>query len=107
MGSVQGWTSAHVCRGTALLTATQHAAGMPAQRPHCHVLMCVVVVSGFWFYFYSHLPALLRKNNAARLASDSRVSELDSLLQMRGRTPVQLMVQSALEQTRLGGAFVP
>ena len=114
MGSVQGWTSAHVYLGTALLViGTLHAAAQFGFNVHtlAYVLMCIVVVSGFFgLYFYSHLPGLLAKNNAGR---DSRewiqeLSELDrQLLQdaSRADASVQLMVQSAREQTRLGGSF--
>jgi len=115
VGSVQGWTSAHVYLGTALLViATLHAAAQFGLNVHtlAFVLMCVVVLSGFFgLYFYSHLPALLAKNNAGR---DSRewiqeLAEVDRTLfqeASRADASVQLMVQSALEQTNLGGRFL-
>ena len=57
MGSVQGWTSAHVYLGTALLIiATLHAGFQVGWNLHtlAYVLMCVVIASGF-FGLYSYL----------------------------------------------------
>ena len=57
MGSVQGWTSAHVYLGTALLIiATLHAGFQVGWNLHtlAYVLMIVVIASGF-FGLYSYL----------------------------------------------------
>ena len=49
LGSVEGWTSAHVWLGLALLpVATLHCAGLFGWNVHtlAYALMCVVIVSG-------------------------------------------------------------
>ena len=60
MGSVQGWTSAHVYLGTALLIiATLHAGFQVGWNLHtlAYVLMIVVIASGFFgLYSYLNIP---------------------------------------------------
>ena len=69
MGSMQGWTSAHVYLGTALLIiATLHAGFQVGWNLHtlAYILMCVVIASGFFgLYSYLNNPELISKNRAS------------------------------------------
>jgi len=66
MGSVQGWTSAHVYIGTALIIiATLHSAFELGWNIHtlAYVLMMLVIVSGFFgVYAYLRYPELMTDN---------------------------------------------
>ena len=83
MGSVQGWTSAHVYLGTALLIiATLHAGFQVGWNLHtlAYVLMCVVIASGFFgLYSYLNHPQLISKNRegGSRAELFAELFELD------------------------------
>jgi len=66
IGSLQGWTSAHVHLGTSLIViASLHCAFEFGWNIHtlAYVLMVAVVVSGFFgVYAYLHYPELMTKN---------------------------------------------
>lgn len=66
MGSVEGWTSAHVYIGTALIIiATLHSAFEFGWNIHtlAYVLMVMVIVSGFYgVYAYVRYPVLMTDN---------------------------------------------
>jgi hypothetical protein len=66
IGSVQGWTSAHVYLGTSLLIiVTLHCAFQFGWNVHtaAYVLMVLVIASGFFgVYAYLHFPALMTAN---------------------------------------------
>lgn len=68
MGSVQGWTSAHVYMGTSLIIiATLHSAFEFGWNIHtlAYALMVVVIVSGFFgVYAYLRYPELMTSNLA-------------------------------------------
>lgn len=68
MGSVQGWTSAHVYLGTALLIiATLHCGVQFGANIHtyAYVLMVAVIFSGFFgIYAYIRYPNLMTNNRA-------------------------------------------
>ena len=68
MGSVQGWTSAHVYLGTGLIIiATLHSAFEFGWNIHtlAYVLMMVVILSGFFGVFaYLRYPELMTSNLA-------------------------------------------
>jgi hypothetical protein len=112
LGSVQGWTSAHVYLGTVLLpVATLHCALQFGWNVHTlsYVLMCVVVFSGF-FGVYSYLiqPRILSdvRSGGSRDALFAELFELDK----RGReiarncdADVQSTVASSIARTALGG----
>lgn len=113
MGRVQGWTSAHVYLGLALLViATLHCALQFGLNVHtlAYTLMCLVVLSGIYgLYVYLALPTSLAANNAGRdiAASSRELEDLDrqiSRLAARGDGDLRAAVGSALELTRLGGA---
>ena len=112
LGSVQGWTSAHVYLGTVLLpVATLHCALQFGWNVHtlAYALMCVVVFSGFFgVYSYLRQPRMLSdlRSGGSRDALFSELFELDK----RGReiarncdADVQSAVASSIARTALGG----
>ena len=111
-GTVQGWTSAHVYLGSALLVvATLHCAVQFGWNVHtlAYVLMCLVIFSGFYgLYVYMHLPARMAANSAEK-DRDEWLAELDQLdddirdVVQRCDAELQAMALSALELTSLGG----
>jgi hypothetical protein len=84
IGTVQGWTSAHVYIGISLLViVTLHCAFEFGWNIHtlAYVFMVAVIVTGFWgLYAYVHYPELITKN----LGNDTpetlrlRVADLDA-----------------------------
>jgi hypothetical protein len=102
MGSVQGWTSAHVYLGTALLIiATLHAGFQVGWNLHtlAYVLMIVVIASGFFgLYSYLNNPVLISKNRegGSRAELFAELFELDK----QSRT---LSQKCSIERTTLGG----
>ena len=110
MGSVEGWTSAHVFIGSSLvLIATLHAAFQIGWNVHtlAYVLMLAVIFSGFYGLFaYMHYPQVMSKNNSGGSqekwleelqAIDEKIKNLS--LSCSGET--RLMVLSAIENTVL------
>lgn len=114
LGTVQGWTSAHVWLGAVLLlVATLHCAAQFGWNVHtlAYVLMCLVVVSGFYgLYVYMHIPGRMAANSAGqdRSAWLEELGALDEQIREVARgceAQLQLMAFSALELTRLGGGL--
>lgn len=113
-GTVQGWTSAHIYVGTALLiVGTLHSAAQMGWNIHtlAWALMVIVIVSGFvGTYAYLHLPQRMITNRENR-SRDSWLQELsdvdDAIRSNSQRCDADLQVQlvSALDATRLGGSF--
>jgi len=112
LGTVQGWTSAHVYLGIALLViATLHCAAQFGWNVHtlAYVLMCLVIVSGVYgLYVYMHLPTAMAENSAGKnneqwLAELVEIDEEIRKVVRRTDADIQLLVMSALELTRLGG----
>jgi hypothetical protein len=112
IGSVQGWTSAHVYLGMALiLVATLHSAVRFGWNVHtlAYVLMCAVIGSGIiGVYFYLSSPRQLSANSRGRPRSElfAELFELDK----RGRELsaacdplVGIAVKSSIERTTIGG----
>lgn len=112
MGSVAGWTSAHVYLGTSLIIiGTLHSAGQLGWNIHtiAYVLMCAVVISGFFgIYYYMSLPdkSLINRGGRSRLALFAELHELD----VEGRKAAELCsseiavsATSAIERTSIGG----
>lgn len=113
LGTVQGWTSAHVYLGTLLLlVATLHCATQFGWNVHtlAYALMCLVIISGLYgLYVYLHLPDSLSRNNAGkdRQAWLEELSEVDDGIRdvvERCDANLQTLALSALELTRLGGS---
>ncbi len=110
MGTVEGWTSAHVFLGTSLLLITTlHAAFQVGWNVHtlAYVLMLIVVFSGFFgLYAYMHYPRVLASNHGGKtqeqwLEELQEIDEKIKSLAISCRTNVRLMVLSAIENTQL------
>lgn len=110
--TLQGWASAHVYLGGALLvTATLHAAFQLGWNVHslAYVLMCVVILSGFYgVYAYLSHPRRIAQSRAgvSREALFADLFELDA----EGRKlaeacdpEVRVAVESSIARTQLGG----
>lgn len=112
MGSVQGWVSAHVYLGTALLVvATLHSAAQINWNVHtlAYVLMVIVILSGmFGAYAYLVNPRLLTRNRAGATREDL-FAELFALdrqgleIAEHCNPDVQVAVKSAIQRTMIGG----
>ena len=112
-GTVQGWASAHVYLGTALLVvATLHCALQFGFNVHtlAYVLMCLVILSGFYgLYAYLHLPGHLASIQSGG-GQDGRLDELARIdarirdASERCDANLQSLMISALELTRVGGS---
>jgi len=111
-GTVQGWTSAHVYLGTALIViVTLHTGFQFGWNVHtlAYVLMMIVIVSGFYgVWAYLRYPVLLSDNTAGKARQEvySEIGELDKqLLKAAGRlgAEVQTTIASAIERTQVGG----
>jgi hypothetical protein len=112
LGTVQGWTSAHVYLGTALLIiATLHTGFQVGWNLHtlAYVLMIVVIASGFFGLFsYLNHPVLISKNRegGGRAELFAELFELDKqsrTLAQKCAPEVGLAVASSIERTTLGG----
>jgi hypothetical protein len=113
MGTVQGWTSAHVYLGAFLLViATLHSALQFGWNVHtlAYVLMCLVIVSGFYgLYVYMHLPGRMAINSAEKDRGQwlGELMDLDAQIRdvvQRCDAELQALALSALELTRFGGS---
>ena len=112
VGSVAGWTSAHVYLGTAvLIVATFHSSAQIGWNIHtlAYILLCVVVFSGFFgIFLYLSFP---RKSLAARngRSREQLFEELHSLndeaisLARSCSTGISVSVDSAVKGTKIGG----
>lgn len=115
VGSVQGWVSAHVYLGLALLVvATLHSAGQLGWNVHslAYLLMCGVIGSGVygaWAYLDNPGRASRNRLGEARSALFRELYALDrSCRELAGRCDpdVGRAVQSAIARTDLGGGVV-
>jgi hypothetical protein len=111
-GSLQGWTSAHVYLGTAVLfIASLHCAMQFGWNVHTlsYVLMCIVIFSGFYgLYKYLNLPQHIVRNRSGKARSQlfNTLYELDQQARAIGQKchpAVSLAVKSGVERTVLGG----
>jgi hypothetical protein len=112
LGTVKGWTAAHVMLGLALLAiATLHCAFQFGWNVHTltYGLMCMVIGSGIvGLYAYIGLPRRLAANSGGhtRASLFAELYELDK----RGRDlcracdpEVNIAVKSSIERTAIGG----
>jgi hypothetical protein len=114
MGTVQGWTSAHVYLGSALiLIATLHSGVQVGWNVHtlAYVLMCVVILSGlFGLYTYMSYPESISKNREGGARSElfAELFDLDRnarSVATRCAPDVAIAVDSSIERTTLGGGI--
>jgi hypothetical protein len=114
MGTVQGWTSAHVYLGSALiLIATLHAGPQVGWNVHtlAYVLMLIVIFSGlFGLYTYMSYPQFVSKNREGGARSElfAELFELDRSARSvasRCAPDVAIAVDSSIERTTLGGGI--
>ena len=113
VGTVQGWASAHVYLGLALiLVATLHCAAQFGWNVHtlAYVLMCLVIGTGIYgLYVYMHLPQSMARNQAGK-DSKAWMKELaetdDAIRDAVGGSDanLQALALSALDHTQLGGS---
>ena len=116
LGNLQGWVSAHVYLGAALLVvATLHGAAQLGWNVHslAYVLMCLVIASGgYGTYAYLVQPGRMAANRAGseREAMFTELFELGNRCRELGDAcdpEVGAVVASSIDRTRLGGgAFV-
>lgn len=113
VGSVAGWTSAHVYLGLSLIAiATLHCAAKFGWNVHtlAYVLMCAVILSGLvGIYCYLNFPQLLSENRSGGPRS-KLFAELYALdnegREVAGRcnVAVNTAVKSSIERTAIGGS---
>lgn len=115
MGTVEGWTSAHVYLGIGLLViATLHCAFQFGFNVHTllYVLMVGVILSGlFGLFAYMSYPRRLARVRSGRRRKDwlTEFNELDEKIHGLARrcdARTVGVVESALDRTRLGGGLV-
>ena len=114
VGTVQGWTSAHIYLGAALLVVvTLHTAGELGWNVHtlAYALMCLVVLSGFLgLYTYLRYPDLVAENRSGMTREQmfKQVGDLDrQCIRAAGGIDAETkaLLQSAAERTGLGGGW--
>lgn len=114
LGTVQGWTSAHVYLGSALiLVATLHSGIQVGWNVHtlAYVLMCIVIISGlFGLYTYMSYPQSISKNREGGARSElfAELFDLDRnarSVATRCAPDIAIAVDSSIERTTLGGGI--
>ncbi len=114
MGTVEGWTSAHVFLGTSLLLiASLHAAFQVGWNVHtlAYVLMIAVILSGFYGLFaYLHYPQVMSKNNSGGSQNKwlQELAQLDEELKNLSsscRADIRLLILSAIQNTKISGSL--
>lgn len=115
LGTVEGWTSAHVYLGMGLLViATLHCAFQFGLNVHTlfYVLMAAVVISGFFGLFvYLSYPRRLAGVRSGRRRKEwlTELNEVDARIHemaQRCNARTRAVVESALDRTRLGGGVI-
>ena len=112
MGTVQGWTSAHVYLGTALLlVGTLHGGFQFGMNVHtlAYALMVVVILSGFFGIFvYVRFPNLMYANRAGDTLDGllEKVFQIDERSRQNATTKdLKLLVESAIDGCLIGGGW--
>jgi len=114
LGTVQGWTSAHIYLGTAVLVvATLHSGWQVGWNVHtlAYVLLCLVIASGFWGLFaYRRYPDLVTENRQGMTREQlfKQVEDLDrQCIRAAGDLDAETraLIQSAAERTSVGGSW--
>lgn len=111
-GSVQGWLSAHVYLGTALIAiGTLHTGFSFGWNIHtlAYVLMLLVIFSGFYgIYAYLRVPSLISQN-MGQDTLEGLLSEIEDIDRDAVRLALQLpdevnrAVARSVRKTRIGG----
>ncbi|MBL0140826.1 MAG: hypothetical protein IPP91_01875 [Betaproteobacteria bacterium] len=114
-GTVQGWLSAHIYLGTALVVvATLHTGFELGWNVHtlAYVLTVATVASGFYgVYIYLSVPGLMTANRGEETldAMLLKVADLDREIRDRALSlPDQILrvVNASIDGTRMGGSFL-
>jgi hypothetical protein len=112
-GRLEGWLSAHVYLGLALLViATLHTGFHFGWNIHtaAYGLMCLVIASGaFGIYCYVHYPRLMTENRGGITMPQmlARIAVLNESLRMSAMTiddATARLVRDATEHTEIGGS---
>ncbi|GAA6138979.1 hypothetical protein NBRC116583_27260 [Arenicella sp. 4NH20-0111] len=112
MGTVQGWTSAHVYLGTALLLiATLHCGLQFGSNIHtlAYVLMVIVILSGFFgIYTYIRYPNLMTSNRSGETLDGllEQIQKIDDrcIKDAKGANLSEL-IESAVLGCSIGGSW--
>lgn len=111
-GTLQGWLSAHVYLGLALIiVATLHTGYQFGWNLHtlAYVLMCVVILSGIYgLVVYVRYPSILSDNRNNRTQAELlqllKEADQQAVIATNDLQPDhQAMVDSSIELTQLGG----
>lgn len=115
LGTVQGWLSAHVYLGTALVVvATLHTGFELGWNVHAlaYVLTVATVASGFYgVYIYLSVPGLMTANRGEETleAMLLKIADLDRDIRDKALSlPDRILgvVNASLDNSRLGGSFL-
>ncbi|TVS18670.1 MAG: hypothetical protein EA417_02735 [Gammaproteobacteria bacterium] len=115
LGTVHGWTSAHIYLGTSLIIiATLHAGFQFGWNVHtlAYVLMLLVIFSGFFgVWAYLRYPELLSDNTSGKTRGDlyREVAEIDKQVMRQVKhlgSEMSTAVASSLERTVVGGGII-
>lgn len=115
LGSMQGWVSAHIYLGGALLiVATLHSAAQFGWNVHtlAYVLMFLVIISGFFgIYVYMRYPRLGAMNRSESSREDlfTELGALNDSVRKLSKVcdaEVQVVVDSAVDRTNIGGGVM-
>jgi hypothetical protein len=114
VGTVQGWLSAHVYLGTALVVVvTLHTGFQLGWNVHtlAYILMLLVVVSGFYGVFvYMRVPGVMTSNLGEETleAIVLRVEDLDREMHEKALSLPDVLfalIEKSVKGTRLGGSL--
>lgn len=112
MGSVQGWTSAHVYLGTVLLlVGTLHGGFQFGMNVHtlAYTLMVIVILSGFFGIFvYIRYPNLMYSNRSGDTVDSllEKVMKIDDRCRQHATTrDLKMLVESAIDGCLIGGGW--
>ena len=114
MGTVQGWLSAHVYLGTALIViVTLHTGFELGWNVHtlAYVLMLLVIFSGFYGVFvYLRVPRTMTENLGEETLQSIllRIADLDREMRDKALSlpdALVVLIDRSVKGTRLGGSF--